>query len=58
MRAGDVALMDYRCFHRGGANVSDEVRCVLYATFASEGDHHSYSLEASKQTRRLGEFLY
>ena len=57
MRAGDVALMDYRCFHRGGANVSEDLRCVMYATFASEGDHHSYSLEASKQTRRLGEFL-
>ena len=57
MRAGDVALMDYRCFHRGGANYSEELRCVMYATFASEGDHHSYSLEASKQTRRLGEFL-
>ena len=58
MRAGDVVLMDHRCFHNGGANVSDEVRCVLYATFSNEGDHHSYSLEASKQTRRLGEFLY
>ena len=58
MSVGDVAFMDYRCFHRGGANHSDEVRCVMYATFASEGDHHSYSLEASKQTRRLGEFLY
>ena len=57
MRAGDVALMDYRCFHRGGANVSDDLRCVMYATFSSEGDHHSYSVEASAQTRRLGEFL-
>ena len=57
MRVGDVALMDYRCFHRGGANASEDLRCVMYATFASEGDHHSYSLEASKQTRRLGEFL-
>ena len=57
LRVGDVALMDYRCFHRGGANVSDEVRCVLYATFSNEGDHHSYSVEASAQTRRLGEFL-
>ena len=57
MSAGDVALMDYRCFHRGGANVSDEVRCVLYATFSNEGDHRSYSVEASAQTRRLGEFL-
>ena len=57
MRVGDVALMDYRCFHRGGANVSDEVRCVLYATFSNEGGHHSYSVEASAQTRRLGEFL-
>ena len=56
MSVGDVALMDYRCFHRGGANYSEELRCVLYATFSSE-DHHSYSLEASKQTRRLGEFL-
>jgi hypothetical protein len=58
MSVGDVALMDHRCFHNGGANVSDEVRCVMYATFSNEGDHHSYSLEASKQTRRLGEFLY
>ena len=57
MSVGDVALMDYRCFHRGGANVSDEVRCVLYATFSNEGDHHSYSLESKAQTRRLGEFL-
>ena len=57
MRAGDVALMDYRCFHRGGANVSDDLRCVMYATFSSEGDHHSYSLESKAQTRRLGEFL-
>ena len=57
MRAGDVALMDYRCFHNGGANVSDEVRCVLYATFSNEGGHHSYSLESKAQTRRLGEFL-
>ena len=57
MRAGDVVFMDYRCFHRGGANVSDDVRCVMYATFSSEGDHHSYSVEASAQTRRLGEFL-
>ncbi|CAH0375954.1 unnamed protein product [Pelagomonas calceolata] len=57
LRTGDVALMDYRCFHRGGANVSEDLRCVLYATFSSEGDHHSYSVEASKQTRRLGEFL-
>ena len=57
MRVGDVALMDHRCFHNGGANTSDDLRCVMYATFASEGDHHSYSLEASKQTRRLGEFL-
>ena len=56
MRAGDVVFMDYRCFHRGGANVSEDLRCVMYATFSSEG-HHSYSLEASKQTRRLGEFL-
>ena len=57
MRVGDVALMDYRCFHRGGANVSEDLRCVMYATFSSEGDHHSYSVEASAQTRRLGEFL-
>ena len=57
MSVGDVVLMDYRCFHRGGANTSEDLRCVLYATFASEGDHHSYSLEASKQTRWLGEFL-
>ena len=57
MSVGDVALMDYRCFHRGGANASEDLRCVMYATFASAGDHHSYSLEASKQTRRLGEFL-
>ena len=39
LRAGDVALMDYRCFHRGGANVSDDLRCVMYATFSNEGDH-------------------
>ena len=57
MSVGDVALMDHRCFHRGGANYSEELRCVLYATFSSEGDHHSYSVEASAQTRRLGEFL-
>ena len=57
LRAGDVVLMDYRCFHRGGANTSEDLRCVLYATFASEGDHHSYSLESQAQTRRLGEFL-
>ena len=57
LRAGDVALMDYRCFHRGGANVSEDLRCVLYATFSNEGDHHSYSLESKAQTRRLGEFL-
>ena len=57
MSVGDVALMDHRCFHNGGANVSDEVRCVMYATFSNEGDHHSYSLESKAQTRRLGEFL-
>ena len=57
MSVGDVVFMDHRCFHNGGANVSDEVRCVMYATFASEGDHHSYSLESKAQTRRLGEFL-
>ena len=57
MRAGDVVFMDHRCFHNGGANVSEDLRCVMYATFSNEGDHHSYSLEASKQTRRLGEFL-
>ncbi len=57
LKAGDVVLMDYRCFHRGGANYSEELRCVLYATFSSEGDHHSYSVEASAQSRRLGEFL-
>ena len=57
MSVGDVALMDYRCFHRGGANHSDEVRCVMYATFSNEGDHHSYSLESEAQTRRLDEFL-
>ena len=57
MSVGDVALMDYRCFHRGGANASEDLRCVMYATFASEGDHHSYSLESEAQTRRLGEFL-
>merc|ERR1711924_225080 len=49
--------MDYRCFHQGGANTSEDLRCVMYATFSNEGDHHSYSLEASAQTRRLGEFL-
>ena len=58
LKAGDVALMDYRCFHRGGANASEDLRCVLYATFSNEGDHHSYSLESQAQTRRLGEFLY
>ena len=58
MRAGDVVFMDYRCFHRGGANTSDDLRCVMYATFSNEGDHHSYSLESKAQTRRLGEFLY
>ena len=57
MSVGDVALMDYRCFHRGGANASEDLRCVLYATFSNEGDHHSYSLESKAQTRRLGEFL-
>ena len=57
MSVGDVVLMDHRCFHNGGANVSDEVRCVMYATFSNEGDHHSYSLESKAQTRRLGEFL-
>jgi len=57
MSVGDVALMDYRCFHRGGANASEDLRCVLYATFSNEGDHHSYSVDASAQTRRLGEFL-
>ena len=58
MSVGDVVLMDHRCFHNGGANVSDEVRCVMYATFSNEGGHHSYSVETSAQTRRLGEFLY
>ena len=57
MRVGDVVLMDHRCFHNGGANYSEELRCVMYATFSSEGDHHSYSLESKAQTRRLGEFL-
>ena len=57
MSVGDVVLMDYRCFHNGGANTSEDLRCVMYATFASEGDHHSYSLESKAQTRRLGEFL-
>ena len=57
LKAGDVALMDYRCFHRGGANASEDLRCVMYATFSNEGDHHSYSVDASAQTRRLGEFL-
>ena len=57
MSVGDVALMDYRCFHRGGANASEDLRCVMYATFSNEGDHHSYSVDASAQTRRLGEFL-
>ena len=57
LKAGDVALMDYRCFHNGGANTSEDLRCVMYATFSNEGNHHSYSVEASKQTRRLGEFL-
>ena len=57
LKAGDVLLMDYRCFHNGGANHSDELRCVMYATFSNEGDHHSYSLESQAQTRRLGEFL-
>jgi len=57
LKAGDVAFMDYRCFHQGGANTSEDLRCVMYATFSNEGDHHSYSLEASAQTRRLGEFL-
>ena len=57
MSVGDVVLMDHRCFHNGGANVSDEVRCVMYATFSNEGDHHSYSLESEAQTRRLDEFL-
>ena len=58
LKAGDVALMDYRCFHNGGANASEDLRCVMYATFSNEGDHHSYSLESRAQTRRLGEFLY
>jgi len=57
MSVGDVALMDYRCFHRGGANASEDLRCVMYATFSNEGDHRSYSLESKAQTRRLGEFL-
>ena len=57
MSVGDVVFMDHRCFHRGGANHSDEVRCVMYATFSNEGDHHSYSLESEAQTRRLDEFL-
>ena len=57
MSVGDVALMDHRCFHNGGANASEDLRCVMYATFSNEGDHHSYSLESKAQTRRLGEFL-
>lgn len=60
MGAGDALLMDYRCFHRGGANASGDLRCVMYATFSEDaagGDHLSYSMAATAQTCRLGEFL-
>jgi len=60
MSAGDALLMDYRCFHRGGANASEDLRCVLYATFSEDaagGDHLSYSMAVTAQTCRLGEFM-
>ena len=31
MSVGDVALMDYRCFHRGGANASTPCGACLYS---------------------------
>ena len=68
MTAGDALLMDYRCFHHGGANSSSKLRALLYATFSEEhstspedlhahGSHRSYSIPAELQSHRLADFL-
>jgi len=62
--AGDAMLVDYRTFHRGGANVSSKLRAQLYATFVEDRDparasHTSYSLGPEMLARgyRLRDFL-
>jgi len=73
LKAGDALWMDYRCFHHGGANRSDELRAVLYATFsedreegegaetmdaeAGHGDHTSFSMAPREQCHCLSEYL-
>ena len=73
LKAGDALWMDYRCFHHGGANRSDELRAVLYATFsedreegegaetmdaeAGHGDHTSFSMAPRQQCHCLSEYL-
>ena len=61
---GDAMLVDYRTFHRGGANVSSKLRAQLYATFVEDRDparasHTSYSLspEMLALRHRLEDFL-
>ena len=70
LAVGDALLMDYRCFHYGGANRTGDLRAVLYATFSEDrgeedvggvksahGTHESFSMPAAMQSRRLGDFL-
>eukprot|EP00964_Phaeocystis_antarctica_P074341 scaffold45699_cov75-Phaeocystis_antarctica.AAC.1 len=61
---GDAMLVDYRTFHRGGANTSSQLRAQLYATFVEDRDpasatHTSYSLSPEMLAMRhcLGDFL-
>ena len=64
LQLGDAMLVDYRTFHRGGANVSSKLRAQLYATFVEDRDparasHTSYSLGPEMLARgyRLRDFL-
>ncbi len=48
LRAGELLLFDYRCYHRGLANRSDEPRPVAYVVFAMRpgvADAHNFPRE-------------
>ena len=49
LAAGSILLFDYRCLHRGLANVSDEARPIAYVVYSAAGarDVHNFPAEAS-----------
>ena len=48
LAAGELLLFDYRCLHRGRANLTRDARPIAYVLFARPGvvDRHNFPEES------------